>query len=467
MGLRDAIRTWLTPLPAMDERAVLPPLGPYQDNYWPYLNFNGGTYGLGPLLQQTLVGPEEKVAGDFAGLAGAYAGNGVVFSCLNARMALFKQARFMYRQLRSGTPGELYSTPALDILRTPWTNGTTADLLARMTQDGDLGGNAFIVRRPGHLSRLRPDWVTIVHGTRQDTGGMWDPDAELLGYAYTPGGTGSDAILYTTPEVAHFAPIPDPLAPARGMSWLTPLIREIEADNAAATHKLMFFRNGATPNLIVTGIVPASGQTLADWTEKFNAKNAGARNAYRTLFFSQGADAKVVGSDLRQIDFKVTVGVGETRIAAAAGVPPVVVGLSEGLQGSSLNAGNFSQAMRRFADLTGRPWWEDAAGSLATIIPVRSGSELWYDDRYIPALKDDVKDAAEVQALQAQAVRQYVDAGFDPATVVDAVNAGDLKRLRHTGLYSVQLQPPMPEGQPEPEPAAEAEAEPADEEEGE
>ena len=64
---------------------------------------------------------------------------------------------------------------------------------------------------------------------------------------------------------------------------------------------------------------------------------------------------------------------------------------------------------------------------------------------------------AEVQVKQAQAIRQYVDAGFEPDSVVDAVNAGDLKRLKHSGLYSVQLQLPVPE-QPKPEPAAIPEA---------
>jgi len=115
--------------------------------------------------------------------------------------------------------------------------------------------------------------------------------------------------------------------------------------------------------------------------------------------------------------------------------------------------------MRRFADLTGRPWWSSAFASLATIIPTRPASELSYDDRYIPALRVDVKDAAEVQALNAQAVRQYVDAGFVPDSVVDAINAGDIKRLKHSGLYSVQLQLPVPE-QPEPMPTPAALAEP-------
>ena len=108
------------------------------------------------------------------------------------------------------------------------------------------------------------------------------------------------------------------------------------------THKLIFFRNGATPNLVVTGIVPPAGQSLQDWAEQFREKNEGVYNAYKTLFFSSGVDAKVVGSDLEQISFKETQGAGETRLAAAAGVPPGRRRLSEGLAGSSLNAGNYA-----------------------------------------------------------------------------------------------------------------------------
>jgi len=427
-----------------------------QRDVWPFVNFNGFTYPLG--LNQTLIGPEEKVGADFSGLVyGGYAGNGIVFSCLNARMALFTQARPMFRQLRSGVPGELFSTAELEILRRPWPNGNTSDLLGRMAQDGDLSGNAFIVRRPGKLARLRPDWVTIVHGSPNETD-AWDPDAEVIGYVYQPGGPGGgkDLIHFPREQVAHFVPsgLTDPLAPARGMSWLTPLIREIEADTAATMHKLMFFRNGATPSVIVTGVTPAAGQSLQDWVEKYRSKNEGLGNAYKTQFFTAGTSVEVVGRDLQQIDFKVTQGAGETRIASAAGVPPIVAGLSEGLQGSSLNAGNFQAAMRRFADLTGRPWWASAFASLATIINVPPASELWYDDRDIPALKDDIRDAAEVMKAHMLAIESAVRGGFDPMTAVDAVNAGDLKRLRHTGLYSVQLQPPMSE-KPEPEPVVE------------
>jgi hypothetical protein len=101
---------------------------------------------------------------------------------------------------------------------------------------------------------------------------------------------------------------------------------------------------------------------------------------------------------------------------------------------------------------------------------VPSGAELWYDDRNIPALKEDVLNAAEVQAKQASSIRQLLDAGYEPDSVVDAIVSGDFKRLSHSGLYSVQLQPPQPEGPPEPpeppevEPDADEEVETPEEE---
>jgi hypothetical protein len=104
---------------------------------------------------------------------------------------------------------------------------------------------------------------------------------------------------------------------------------------------------------------------------------------------------KVVGADMRQLDFKATQGAGETRICAAARVPAIIVGVSEGLESATYS--NYGQARRAFADLTMRPMWRDFAHSLATIVQVPSDSELWYDDRDIPFLQEDVKDEAEIR----------------------------------------------------------------------
>jgi hypothetical protein len=239
-------------------------------------------------------------------------------------------------------------------------------------------------------------------------------------------------------EVAHFAPIPDPQASFRGMSWLTPLIREILSDGAATSHKLKYFENGGTPNIAV--ILPQMKPEAFDaFVTKFRDQHEGVSNAYRALFLAGGADVKTVGSDLKQIDFKVTQGAGETRIAAAAGVPPVIVGLSEGLAASTYS--NYTQARRRFADGTIRPLWRDFCGSMSAIITVPPSAELWYDDRDIPFVQEDEKDAAEVLQFEAAAIASLVTSGYTADSVVAAVTARDLNLLQHSGLFSVQLQP--------------------------
>jgi hypothetical protein len=102
---------------------------------------------------------------------------------------------------------------------------------------------------------------------------------------------------------------------------------------------------------------------------------------------------------------------------------------------------NYGLAMRRFADVTMRPLWRNVAASLAPIVSVPSGAELWYDDRDVPALADDGTAKAQILSTNVSTLHTLVSAGFEPDSAIDAVIAGDLTKLEHTGLYSVQLQP--------------------------
>lgn len=411
-----------------------------------YFNFNGLNYQLNQTMPATLV---EEPDGSFVSLVQqAYKSNGVIFACMLARLSLFSEARFQFRVLRGGRPGELFGNESLIPLERPWRGGRTGDLLTRAIQDADLAGNAFFARRPGHrIRRMRPDWVTIILGS--DTDPQMEPgdiDAEPIAYIYHPNGrnSGIEPEFLLPEQVAHWAPIPDPTASFRGMSWITPIIREVMGDSAATNHKLKFFEHGATPNLVVTLDKSILKEKFEEWVEKFKKNHEGLANAYKTLYLGAGATAEVVGSDLKEMDFKITQGAGETRIAAAAGVPPVIVGLSEGLQAATYS--NYGQARRRFADGTMRPLWRSVAGALESIVPPPPGAELWYDDRDIPFLAEDAKDRAEMQGVESRTLRTLTDAGFTADSVKAAVIAQDWTLLEHSGLFSVQLQPPMPDG---------------------
>lgn len=401
----------------------------------------------------TLGWDREQIANDFEGyIAGAFKDNGVVFSIMLARMMLFSEARFAWQNFRNGQPKSLFTNAELSLLERPWPGGTTGDLLGRMIQDADLAGNAYhtTVDDEGRygaaargdsrrIARLRPDWVSIVLGSK--SGNLRDLDTRPLGFLYAP--PEAESVLLLPSEVSHFSPIPDPEARFRGMSWLTPVLREIKADKAASKHKLKFFEQGATISTVVSLDKDITPERFDEFVAKMRAQTEGVDNAYRTLYLGGGADVTLNGSSMKELDFKATQGAGETRLASAGGVHPVVVGLSEGLAGSSLNAGNFEAAIRFTADKTIRPLWRNAAGSLERLLKSPGAdSRLWYDTRGVAFLADNTKDTAEIQSNQAATAKSLLDAGFTPDSVVEFLDTGSLTVLKHSGLYSVQLQKP-------------------------
>jgi hypothetical protein len=148
---------------------------------------------------------------------------------------------------------------------------------------------------------------------------------------------------------------------------------------------------------------------------------------------------------MQQMDFKAVQSAGETRIAAAARVPAVIAQISEGLQGSALNSGNYQAARRMFADGELRRLWRNAAGSLSKLVTVPRNADLWYDDRDIAFLKEDLKDVAEVQQMEAAAMTSAMNAGWEPESIKAWIASNDVKELKHTGLIPVQLQPKTPD----------------------
>jgi hypothetical protein len=422
-----------------------------------YLNFQGHIYQ--PSYTTTYAGQKvEPVTDSFLGYtSGAYKANGIVFAVSMARARPFSEVAFKFRRRNQvGGGNDLWGNEALDPLENPWPGGTTQSLALRAEQDITCGGTAFWAREDGpersRLRRLRPDWMEFILTAPPDEAVASD----IVGYKYTPGGpwSGNVSQLYLPDECAHWAPIPDPDAQFRGMSWLTPVIKEMQADGAATTHKLKFFENAATPNLAVSLKETISPDKFAEFVRKMNEMSVGVENAYKTLYTGGGADVTVVGADLRQLDFRATQGAGETRIAAAGGVPPIVVGLSEGLAAATYS--NYGQAKRAYADLFLRSQWRSLCGAISPIIDIPADSTLWYDSRDVAFLREDAMDLAQIQSTQAGTINTLISAGYTPESAATAVLAEDFTQLVHTGLVSVQLQPAGqkpggPEEPPDPE----------------
>ena len=200
-------------------------------------------------------GKEPPPAGFAAQVRHIYASDGPVFAACFARMSLFSEARFKFQQAKDDS---LYGNPDLHLLEYPWPNGTSGDLLARMEQDRQHRGE--LLRPQGRpAGRQRPSWcgcgpdaVTII--SEEVTDDLGRVHKRPVGYSEDMsvyGMQGRDPQVYDVDEVAHWAPDPDPYANWRGMSWMTPVIREIVSDKGMTEYKIAHIHNGAMPGIVL------------------------------------------------------------------------------------------------------------------------------------------------------------------------------------------------------------------------
>lgn len=367
--------------------------------------------------------------------------NAAVAAVVNFRVSVFSEATFKFQNWQNGRPGQMYGTPALGILERPWSGAGTSHLLASMDLDATVYGNSYWIKAGTELVRLDPEHVTIVTEEVFSLEGV-AVSHRLIGYAYAKDRHQTPTI-FLPGEVAHYYTHPDPDNPFRGCSWLRAVLSDVDADSKMTGYKNALLQNSAVPGMVLKAEPGISPEQVTAAREALRARNTGWDKVGRTLILGSGFDPVTVGQNMQQLDMKSLQGAGESRIAAAGGVSPVLVGFSEGLQGSSLNTGNYGAARRRFADGTVRPMWRAACTALSVLVPPPAGSRLWIDTADVSFLQEDEQDEATIRETRARAIRTLLDAGYDPDAAAQYVATGDVSVLvgSHSGLFSVQLQP--------------------------
>lgn len=427
--LLDRLRT--------QERSSFPSL-----SFSDYLNFfttGGNTYPVQPF--QTMTGtPQVEIANDFAGyVSQVHQQSGIVAAAVTARALLLSELRFKWRAVQDG---RLFGDQSLIPLERPGSM-TRPELLTLAEYHVSYSGNAYFYRDTEGVRLLRPDWVTILLASNDEPDQPgFAVDAEVFAYLYHPGGkqARTTPVVLSPGEVAHWKPEPDPLNPWRGSSWVQSVLLEISTDLQASRHLAKFYENAATPNMVFSFDKDLTAEQVKTYAEMISERHSGTANAYKNMVLGGGADVQVVGANLQQLDYKNTQGGHETRIASRARVPAVVLGIREGMQGSSLNAGNYQSTRRMWSDGWFSPYANNLCAALETIVPGPAAADLSYDPGAVMFLQEDRQDEANIKQANAITMRQLVESGYAPDTVTEAVVTGDFTKLRHSGLYSVQLQ---------------------------
>ena len=322
-------------------------------------------------------------------------------------------------------------------------------------------GNAYIWDAPGEdrLVRLRPDWVTIVSEVVHVDGGGWY--RRPTGYFFEPPKSlfsPDEGFLVPAAEVVHWAPIPDPAADFRGMSPLTPVVRDVQGDDQMAAFKIRYMQHDATPNMIIKYAQRLQPGTVDSIRERVQARYGGPDNAGKSLILDQGADLTLAGNSLSQMDFGAVQAVGTERILAACSVPGVLVGL-EPLRGAGRG---YQESMQKLANVWARPQWRSRVrGPVARSRTCPPGNRLWFDTADIQALQDGEMERGQAALVRAQALLALVQAGFTHESAIAAVDAMDLAQLKAGGVGTPSSSQPVQHLLPQAQPGATASPLPA------
>lgn len=391
------------------------------------MRFNGSSY----LVSNTSYGP--NVSTPVTGAAAALVGNGIAYGVFRRRADLFAQGKFRFRRFGNPRPtlADSFSTADLAPLQPERALFEACELAVA------TAGAAYFVRDGAALRRLPAEHCTIVLGSDRypdDPAVAWD--ARKVGLIYAVPGSGVEPETWTWDEVIPYVPESDPQSPWRGMSWMRPAMEDIAADDGARRYLTRFFSNHATPNTAVVFPPDVQREVVEAFRDLFLERHQGVERSFRTAFLGGGADIKVIGSSLKDLDTEAVRQQVHKDIAAAAGVPIVAAGIEQGTYANS------KESNRALADGKIRYLWATAAEAFSRAITVPAGSELYVETASISALQADSLDDAQVLAQQAMTMRTLVDGGFVPDSVIAAVTSGDMSKLVHSGLLSVQTQAP-------------------------
>jgi HK97 family phage portal protein len=374
-----------------------------------------------PIAPQFENGNAQGAYGAFA--AEGYNANAVVNAAIReiATSASMPEFRLM-RESADGGKEELKNELAF-LLDHPNESQDQADFVETLTVHLMVSGNAYVMRvRNGSrrivaLRLLRPDRVKVHIAS----------DGTVAYYEYN-----LDGRLYelATEDVAHLK-LPNPYDDVYGLSPLQVVARYVNLDTSISTFLRAYFANAGVPAGILKVNRRITSQQEADAArQKWRSSFGGPRGWHGIAVLDEDAEYQQVAPNIADMDASTITAQTETRICAAFGVPPILIGLQAGLDSSTYS--NYEQARSAFWDETVAPLVRRLEAFLERVLELPESED---GETEVEADYSNVKAYAEdIDALSKRTVEQY-QAGIvtlneaRAALGLDPVDRGDLRRV--------------------------------------
>lgn len=280
-----------------------------------------------------------------------------------------------------------------EILRHPNDYHCWFDLMELTVTDLELTGTAYwekVRDKTGNviaLYRIKPSRIKPIP----------DPKMYVSGYIYLDERGQQKTILsprdivvfrYSAPDDDYF-----------GLTPMDSLRPELTSDFNAMAFNKAFFRNDATPSIVLETDNSLPRQVIDRLNLEWNKRHAGLGNAHKTAILQGGLKAKVISlthKDMQFIEMRKLV---RNSVLSAFGVPPILVGVVEGA--------NYSNSLEQKQTF----WRETVFPKLRKIQNVIN-RQLAPDNIEFRWNYDDIEDLIEDRAAKSVMEQRYVQAGI-------------------------------------------------------
>lgn len=287
----------------------------------------------------------------------AFGSNAIVYACM--RLLCQSVAEPPLVASTEDAKGELTPLPKAHplavLLRRPNELMTEYEMLELIELHTGLSGGSYWWKQRTNggqvaaLWPLRPDRVVPIYNPKLDA-----PEGErvIRGWAYFPPGEGRPIPLPRS-EVLAFGN-PNPAGETGGivetLGWVQVLASEIAGDNAATKLVGSLLANYAQPSMLIKTKAPIRDKDTAKRLKAQFMAELGGSHAGEPALLDADTTIEKLSFTLRELEFPDVRAVAETRVAAAAGVPAMLVGLKAGMDRAIQS--NVDQFREFFADTT-------------------------------------------------------------------------------------------------------------------
>jgi HK97 family phage portal protein len=366
---------------------------------------------------------------DYANAANeGYRQNELVFACIQEYITSASEAVLVVGN--KDEDGNLVPTNnqrALTLVAEPNPSMDTVAFLEAMHMQLLIGGNVYLFTPRSAIGTisgmywLRPDRIRII--PNQMTGAA-------AAYRYTLNG---QQYIIPAEFIGHHKTT-DPLNDWYGLGNLQVLAKMVNLDTDATDFARSVFENKGVPAGFLKVARRLNTQDEADQIRRnWHARFAGKSNWQRIGVLDEDASYEQLAPKMGEMAMPDLRNITESRICAAFGVPPIVVGAKVGLESATYS--NYAQAKESFWEETLLPAYKRAAAFFTRALsdtPDFRGMQFGFDFSDVRALADDQKQIAEVTKTRAESAAILIRAGYEPDSVSEALQLP--QGLVHTGM---------------------------------